>query len=142
MVDVDQFKKVNDRYGHEVGDQVLRMVATKLGMVPGGGRAYRYGGEEFVVIFPGRSMEEAIPSLESLRRAIESSSFILRGRRRPRKKPEKLRPSRTSRKVVSITVSVGVAERDNQRAGPDEVIHAADQALYRAKRSGRNRISA
>ena len=61
MVDVDHFKRFNDRYGHDVGDQVLRMVAAKLAKAPGGGRAYRYGGEEFALLYPGKSRDDALP---------------------------------------------------------------------------------
>jgi len=141
MVDIDEFKKVNDRYGHQVGDQVLRMVATKLATISGGGRGYRYGGEEFAVLFPGKSMKEVIPALESLRKAIEASSFSLRGRHRPRKRPEKPSPSRTPLKSIPITVSIGIAERKDAHTTPEEVIRAADQALYRAKAGGRNRTA-
>ena len=140
MVDVDGFKKVNDRYGHDVGDQVLRMVASKLGGVSGGGKAFRYGGEEFSVIFPGISLGEAVTHLESLRERVEASGFALRGRDRPQKVPAKPRLSRGDRKEVSVTVSIGVAEPESRKEGPLDVIRAADKALYRAKKAGRNQI--
>ena len=140
MVDVDHFKKFNDQYGHDVGDQVLRMVASRLLEVSGGGKAFRYGGEEFTVIFPGRSAEEAVPHLETVRRGIEGSSFALRGKGRPRKKPQKPKATGRPRKEVSVTVSVGVAEPDRRHTTPDQVIKAADQALYRAKKGGRNQV--
>ena len=63
MVDVDHFKTFNDKHGHDVGDQVLQLVASRLARSPGGGRAYRYGGEEFTLIFPGRTREQALPHL-------------------------------------------------------------------------------
>ncbi len=72
VVDVDHFKRVNDTYGHEFGDQVLKLVATMLERVTGGGRAYRYGGEEFAVVFPGKSLGEAVPHLEALRRGNQT----------------------------------------------------------------------
>ncbi len=140
MVDVDGFKKVNDRYGHDVGDQVLRMVASKLGGVSGGGKAFRYGGEEFSVIFPGISLGEAVTHLESLRERVEASGFALRGRDRPQKVPAKPRLSRGDRKEVSVTVSIGVAEPESRKEDPLDVIRAADKALYRAKKAGRNQI--
>jgi diguanylate cyclase (GGDEF)-like protein len=140
MVDVDHFKRFNDTYGHDVGDQVLRMVASRLGGVSGGGRAFRYGGEEFSVIFPNKSTEEAAPHLEALRRAVAASRFALRSSRRPRKKPPTPKPSIASRKEVSVTVSIGVADRDNQRTDSEQVLKAADKALYRAKSAGRNRV--
>jgi diguanylate cyclase (GGDEF)-like protein len=141
MVDVDFFKKFNDTYGHDVGDQVLRMVASKLCAVTGGGKAFRYGGEEFAVIFPGKLMGETIPHLEQLRMAIGSAGFAIRGRNRPRKKPAKSKRGKGHQKRVSVTVSMGVAERKELHAKPHDVIKAADKALYRAKKAGRNRVS-
>lgn len=140
MVDIDHFKRFNDRYGHDVGDQVLRMVASKLERGSGGGRAYRFGGEEFAVVFPGQSVTEVLPHLESLRKAVEASCFVLRGPDRPRKKPDKPKRSGSPRSAVLVTVSVGVAERDAKRRRPGEVLKAADKALYRAKNAGRNQV--
>lgn len=140
MIDIDFFKKFNDRYGHDVGDQVLRMVAGKLSAVTGGGKAFRYGGEEFTVLFPGKAVEEAVPHLEQLRESVEESSFIIRGRGRPKAKPKS--PKKGSGKKVSITISIGAAERDERQANPQDVIKAADKALYRAKNAGRNRVAA
>ena len=93
MVDIDHFKKFNDRYGHDIGDQVLRMVAAKLAEVGGGGRAFRYGGEEFTILFPGRAVDESLPYLERIRKAVEETRFTVRGPGRPRRKPKKPRPS-------------------------------------------------
>jgi len=137
MIDIDHFKAFNDRYGHDVGDQVLKMVAGHLARVPGG-RAYRYGGEEFAILFGGRDRSEAEKILDSLRSGIESAGFILRRLQRPRRKPQ--RPKKApDRKRLSVTVSIGVAEQIRGER-PDEVVKRADQALYRAKRSGRNRV--
>jgi GGDEF domain-containing protein len=145
MVDVDHFKRFNDRYGHDVGDQVLRMVGAKLAKTPGGGRAYRYGGEEFAVLFPGKTREEVMPHLARLCRSVEDASFTLRSWRRPRKRP--VDPSawrgagnRTPRRL-SVTVSIGVADVAGGDPSPDAVLKRADQALYRAKEGGRNRVS-
>ena len=137
---IDHFKKFNDRYGHDVGDQVLRMVAAKLAEVGGGGRAFRYGGEEFTILFPGRAVDESLPYLERIRKAVEETRFAVRGPGRPRRKPKKARTNRQSRREASITVSIGVAERDPHNAKPEQVLKAADRALYTAKRAGRNRI--
>src|SRR2546429_1820428 len=78
MIDVDHFKRINDRHGHDVGDQVLRMIAAKLAQVPGGGKAYRYGGEEFAVIFAGRGGEECVPDLDKLRTNVQGPPIVLR----------------------------------------------------------------
>lgn len=141
MLDIDFFKKFNDSYGHDVGDQVLRMVATKLAEVNGGGKAFRYGGEEFAVIFPEKSVEEAIPYLERLRQTIEESPFTIRSKYRPESKPDNPLPEVGSREKVMITVSIGVAEHNGGHISAEEVLKAADKALYRAKEAGRNRIS-
>ena len=145
MVDVDHFKKFNDRYGHDVGDQVLRMVAARLEKVPGGGRAYRYGGEEFTILFPGKTVQKALPHLKAVRRSVEDSTFTLRSWRRPRKRP--VDPSAwrgtgpQKPKRLSVTVSIGVADSSGRDPSPDVVLRKADQALYRAKETGRNQVS-
>lgn len=145
MVDVDHFKKFNDRYGHDVGDQVLRMVAARLGKIPGGGRAYRYGGEEFTILFPGKDVQKALPHLKEVRRYVEDSTFTLRSWRRPRKKPvdpSAWRGKGTEKpKLLSVTVSIGVADSSGADPSPDVVLKKADQALYRAKEAGRNQVS-
>lgn len=141
MVDIDHFKNFNDRYGHHVGDEVLRMIASRLTKITGGGRPYRYGGEEFTVIFPGKSVDEAILHLEALRKEIEESGFFLRMGNRPLKKPKYPKTVKGSKNKVLITISIGVAERSDRHSKPQQIVKAADKALYRAKRGGRNRIS-
>jgi diguanylate cyclase (GGDEF)-like protein len=140
MVDIDHFKKFNDAYGHDVGDQLLRMVGARLGEVGGGGRAFRYGGEEFAIIFDGASVDEAVPHLEALRKRIETTGFALRGPDRPRRRPDA--PRATSRPVqrVSVSVSIGAAATNGREDRPEDVLDAADAALYRAKEGGRNRL--
>jgi diguanylate cyclase (GGDEF)-like protein len=86
-------------------------------------------------------VDDALPHLEALRKTVASSAFTVRGRRRFRDKPPTPRPS-AGRKQVSVTISIGVAEADRRHCTPDQVIEAADSALYRAKRAGRNRLSA
>ena len=141
MVDVDHFKKFNDNYGHDVGDQVLSMVAAKLRVVTGGGKAYRYGGEEFTLVFAGGGINDALPHVEAVRLNIAEYELALRKKTRPSKdRRKKRRTSRKTKTSVSVTVSAGVAERTDALRSPDEVIKAADQALYRAKRAGRNRV--
>lgn len=142
MIDVDHFKRVNDRHGHDVGDQVLRMVATRLKRVAGGGRPFRYGGEEFTVVFGGKSREMAKAHLEEIRADIESYEFKVRGAERRRKKPGKnARRRKPGGKSLAVTVSIGVADRSGKRSTPELVLKAADKALYKAKKNGRNQIS-
>jgi len=143
MVDVDNFKSFNDAYGHDVGDQVLRMVAARLARVGGGGEAYRYGGEEFTVLFSGKSVDDALPHLKALRANIEEYRMAIRAPDRPRRTRAGKRrrsPASTGR-TVSVTVSIGVAERSDHNDYAEAVIKAADKALYRAKRGGRNRVA-
>ena len=139
MCDVDHFKRFNDTYGHDVGDQVLRMVGAKLSNVGGGGRAFRYGGEEFLVVFRGRSAREAEPFVESLRRSIADAGFVLRSPDRPVRKPRRaIQTNQMSAPRVTITISIGIAERSKRHSTPELVLDAADAALYRAKEAGRN----
>ena len=153
-VDIDHFKSINDNFGHDTGDQVLRMVASRLARVSGGGEAFRVGGEEFTVLFPDRTAQEVIDHLELLRMNIESSSFRVRTgeerRKAPRESDRRTTGQRKTKKrpaqgvgvppgAVSMTVSIGIAE-SQPRLRREEVIQQADQALYRAKQGGRNRI--
>ncbi len=145
MLDIDFFKKFNDRYGHDIGDQVLCMVASHIGRVGGGGKPFRYGGEEFTVVFPGKSKKDVLAHLESLRESIAGAQFGLRGKTRPKKAPRKKAKRRTKKKSarsVSVTISIGAAESGPKLTKPAEVIKAADRALYRAKKKGRNCVVA
>ncbi len=153
IVDIDHFKNFNDTYGHDTGDQVLRLVADRLARVTGGGQAFRVGGEEFSILFPGKSMTEAVDPLEILRTAIAESVFRVRGyqeRRRTtprgpdRRAASRRKSPRSPRAPVqtgelSVTVSIGVAEPTARTRAVEQVIQAADKALYRAKQAGRNR---
>ena len=165
IVDIDHFKKFNDSYGHDVGDQVLCMVASRLTHVGGDGQAFRCGGEEFAIVFRNASSKEAYEHLEALRQTIEKSTFQLRGsdrrakeaagkdnerrgresdrRKSAKKKAAVERPQRAldpASDRLSVTVSIGVAEPSTRNRQPEQVIQAADQALYRAKDNGRNRV--
>lgn len=123
MVDVDHFKKVNDRYGHDVGDQVLKKVSSFLLSLSPLAKVFRYGGEEFGVIFPGKEKKEVYPHVETLRKTIAQKPFYVRG----------------SSVSFKVTISMGIAQSDAQLS-PWEVLKKADKALYRAKKAGRNCI--
>jgi diguanylate cyclase (GGDEF)-like protein len=140
MVDVDRFKAFNDRFGHDAGDQALRMVADELAQVGDGGRSFRYGGEEFALLFAGRTPAQAEAALEKLRAAIEARVFTIRSPERPREKPEAPATAPAGSERVTLTVSIGAAAPGPLHPRPDDVLHAADAALYRAKRRGRNRV--
>ncbi|HLX81426.1 MAG TPA: GGDEF domain-containing protein [Burkholderiales bacterium] len=145
MGDVDHFKSFNDTHGHDIGDQVLKLVAARLAEVGGGGRAFRYGGEEFTVLFDGATLAEALPHLEAIRASVEAYRMAVRGEGRPKEKEkgEKLRApdSQPPDKMLSVTISIGAAEPAAEAGTPALVLKAADEALYRAKRGGRNRVS-
>jgi diguanylate cyclase (GGDEF)-like protein len=141
IVDIDHFKKFNDTYGHDTGDQVLRMVASRLARVSGGGEAFRFGGEEFCIVFPRITVREALPYLERLRADVADSPFILRGKDRPvRTIEDRARAERESRIETRVTISIGVAGANGKFISVDDNLRAADKALYRAKKNGRNRV--
>lgn len=143
MVDVDRFKQFNDSHGHDVGDQVLKLVSVHLAGVGGGGKAYRYGGEEFTLLFPGKVRDEALVHLNSVRVAVEGATFSLRRWHRPKEKPSMGRKaaSVTSSKKLSVTVSIGVSDSTDSDLSAEQVLKKSDRALYRAKNKGRNQVS-
>jgi diguanylate cyclase (GGDEF)-like protein len=123
MVDIDHFKSVNDTYGHQAGDHVLQGVAqTILREVVPDGVVCRYGGEEIAVFFPRKDTRAVVPIMENVRTAIAQLKVP------------------TRRKKLSVTVSCGVAHRKELGQSIIDVIHAADKALYRAKKGGRNQV--
>jgi len=128
MVDIDRFKSVNDRYGHLVGDEVLRCVSRVLkesvARLNAGspGLAARFGGEEFAVLLPGVQRQEAAWIGETLRAAVE------------------VMPIHIAQSQVNVTISVGAAVFPEQGRTAEELLAAADAALYEAKESGRNRV--
>jgi diguanylate cyclase (GGDEF)-like protein len=92
-------------------------------------------------VFAGISADDALPVLDEVRRVVEETAFTVRGRLRPRKKPDQPKDKRgKSRKQLHVTISIGVAERGPRQDSPMQVIQAADRALYRAKDAGRNRV--
>lgn len=127
LIDVDHFKSLNDRHGHQVGDQCLRQVASTLQATcaPLGGAVSRYGGEEFAVIVSGASPDHALDAAEQVRAAVERAQLYVT----------------SSRRALAVTVSIGVAMvAPKSGDAPERVIEAADAALYRAKNDGRNRV--
>ena len=127
ILDIDYFKAVNDSHGHDMGDEVLREFARRIAAnVRGIDLACRYGGEEFVVVMPDTDMELAWTVAERLRRSVEEAPFLI---------------SRAPG-VLNVTVSIGMAGSEGVHDTAEALLHRADQALYRAKRDGRNRIVA
>ncbi|MFK5987010.1 MAG: GGDEF domain-containing protein [Pseudomonadota bacterium] len=136
MLDVDHFKKFNDTYGHDAGDDVLQLLGARLKGVKGGGKPFRYGGEEFTIVFSGASLGDVKEPLEDLREAVASKKFALR--KQERRKKNKTPKKNTNQRHVSVTISIGYAERNNKATTPSAVLKASDKALYRAKKKGRN----
>ena len=142
MIDVDHFKQFNDTHGHDTGDQVLRMVAWRLAEVPDA-EAFRYGGEEFTLLFTGKTPADAMTRLEGARAAVAGSKFMLRSGDRPKGKQGKQK--RGGREAVrhglSVTISIGAAVRkEGEHAAA--LLKRADDALYAAKEAGRDRVLA
>ena len=144
MLDVDHFKRFNDTHGHDVGDEVLRLVASRVRQVGGGGTAYRYGGEEFCVVFPRKSVEDCVEVLDGVREKIAAYKMSIRDRQmRPAGSKDvtnKRGASRNKNPHVSVTISAGVASRGEDYPSAEAVILAADDKLYRAKKGCRNRV--
>jgi two-component system cell cycle response regulator len=127
ILDIDYFKSVNDTYGHDSGDEVLREFSSRIAAnIRGIDLAARYGGEEFVVVMPDTDVGYAFTVAERLRQSIESVPFNL---------------TRAAKKI-KVTTSIGIASSPGTPDKPDALLHRADQALYRAKREGRNRVVA
>ncbi len=166
MIDVDHFKAVNDTYGHAEGDNVLRWVASRIGGAFGRA-AFRYGGEEFAVLLPETGAETARAKLEELRRDLAEAPFLARrgpdrrgrqDRRKGRRRGPERRATRQDRRVprssrsrppasagssrLRVTVSIGLSAASGGSERPREVLLRADEALYQAKKGGRNRVVA
>lgn len=144
MVDADYFKQINDQHGHDLGDQALRVIAALLRKSASGGKPFRYGGEEFCLLFRGKSRQEVLDILENIRREIASYDMVIRDKKhRPKaaKQGEKRRGATRRNGELRLTVSIGVASSDDNGQF-DQVLKKADRALYRAKARGRNQVQA
>jgi len=125
VLDIDYFKAINDTHGHDAGDDVLREFALRIKRsIRGIDLACRYGGEEFVVVMPETDMAVAAMVAERLRRRIAADPFAIQ----------------QGTRTVPVTISVGIAALRGKEDGPAALLKRADQALYRAKRDGRNRV--
>lgn len=144
MLDIDHFKKFNDRFGHDTGDAVLRMIAGQLNKVTGGGAAFRYGGEEFTIVFNGKKIADVIPHLNALLEKIASTPFVINraNRRNSDNTIRKIaKDNLDTKQTVQVTISAGVADSQHSAVSGWEILKISDKALYRAKRKGRNCVS-
>lgn len=142
VIDVDGMKPLNNTHGYTAGDQALGMVSAKLAAMDGDGDAFRSDGNRFTVLFRNKSVTEVMPRLDDLRMAVAASPITLRTRTRFFR--NLLRPAAggSSPAQVSVTVSIGAAERDERRTTQEQVMKASEVALARAKSDGRNRVRA
>jgi diguanylate cyclase (GGDEF)-like protein len=138
MSDIDHFKKFNDTYGHDVGDEVLKLVASKLNKVTGGGKTFRFGGEEFIIVFPRKTAIEVTPFVEVVRQTIADYDIALRAKPRPPKPKNQSAKKPAKEKIVKVTTSFGVAHRTKGHSDFASIMKQADIALYAAKKGGRN----
>jgi len=123
MLDIDFFKKVNDMYGHDVGDNVLKMVAKILtSNTRGHDVAARFGGEEFIILLPETALNGAVRIAERIKMAVESFNFAPQGCQH------------------GVTISIGISEFPTTGVDTEELVKRADEALYEAKTGGRNRV--
>ncbi|MEY3232872.1 MAG: hypothetical protein RL230_143 [Pseudomonadota bacterium] len=126
MADIDFFKRINDTFGHQTGDQVIRFVATVMDRAkPKGGIVARLGGEEFAMIAPMTDRKVAMAIAEKIRQTVEGKRLVRRA---------------SNEDLGKITISLGVSQR-RQAEKPTEMVERADAALYNSKRNGRNRVS-
>jgi two-component system cell cycle response regulator len=127
VVDIDHFKKINDSFGHDVGDEVLREFAVRLASnVRAVDLPVRFGGEEFVIVMPGTGLELAGRIADRIRTQVAGQPFRVMG----------------GKELLTVTVSIGVAASLDGEAKADTLLQRADGALYEAKSSGRNKVIA
>ena len=125
MLDIDHFKGINDSHGHQAGDMVMcRLAAVLLESVEDGAHVGRYGGEEFMIVLPKRSVKEAALAAEHIRRNVGKLQIVM------------------GNDILSVTVSIGVAGYRTESSDVESIVREADDALYRAKAGGRNRVLA
>ena len=141
MMDIDHFKAFNDNYGHDEGDNVLKLVGALLSDELGN-KVYRYGGEEFCAVFNGITGEDAYMYVNKVRRKLEERNFYIRkpNSKRLRTSSSDRKKKKRNGKKVQITISIGLANPNKKAKTAEAVIKLADQALYEAKRKGRNRV--
>lgn len=141
MLDVDHFKKFNDTWGHDVGDQVLKLIASILSKTSGV-KAYRYGGEEFTLVFNHNDADIIAERLEYIRARVANYPLVFRQANRPKDNQagKEARGQKNAGKILHVSISLGCAIRlPGENTEP--LLKRADQALYQAKNAGRNQVA-
>jgi diguanylate cyclase (GGDEF)-like protein len=141
MIDIDFFKNFNDKYGHDAGDNVIKLVASRIAKTGNRGRAFRYGGEEFTLVFDGKHIDDVRETIEDLRVQLESYPMAIRVHNRSQKSASESKNRRYSsvkQEIVKVTCSFGIAQSSLGSNGFKAAIKRADSALYKAKKGGRN----
>lgn len=141
MIDIDFFKNFNDKYGHDAGDNVIKLVASKIAKTGNRGRAFRYGGEEFTLVFDGKHIDDVRETIEDLRVQLESYPMAILVHNRPQKsasESKNRRHSSVKQEIVKVTCSFGIAQSSLGNNDFKAAIKRADSALYKAKKGGRN----
>jgi two-component system, cell cycle response regulator len=144
LLDVDHFKTINDRFGHAAGDDVLREIARRMaGQIRGSDISARFGGEEFAILMPNTTLEDACTVAERIRHTVASATFTVSGL---------ATPDGRRTQTVAVTISIGLAACRGKDKGEGrgavveatarQLVAAADRALYRAKAAGRNTVVA
>jgi len=141
LIEVDNFERLKYNYGRRVSKQVLRSVCSKLTSVSGGGKPFRYRGEVFAVVFPGMFLRDTLRHMEAIRQAIKKSGPIPQSHKSHTKKPKRLKRVEILANKVSVTVSIGVAERSDVDMNSQQAILKAEKALGTAKRKGHDQMS-
>jgi diguanylate cyclase (GGDEF)-like protein len=137
LIEVDHFNRLRENHGRRVSKEVLRSVGSKLTTAAGGAKSFRYGDEQFAVVFPGMFLSDALPIMEELRQTIKKPGPILTDKKSPRKKPKRIEVLANK---VQVKVSIGVAERKDLDMTPRQAIANAEKALTTAKNEGRDRM--
>lgn len=122
LMDLDHFKKINDRFGHVIGDQILIQSSRMINrFCPKSGYAIRYGGEEFALLLPGTAKQEAVSIAENIRKSFIQKKTVIR------------------RELIRLSLSIGVSSFPDDSKEPHGLVRVADERLYSAKKAGRNK---
>ena len=138
LLEIDQLREVNNTYGRRVGDQLMSMAARKIVHASGAGKVFRYGQDQFLVLFPGKVPNDTLIALESMRKAVVSLDLLLRNRVLIVPRKHGAAPAQGTEEVLPVTLSVGTAGPGERPGRWEDVMKAASTALFQAKHEGGN----